>query len=158
MTASESDKKKRALNEKVENLDALIQEQKTNSENANAELLLWKKVFANLTAPDSNRPEKPRELPWCEYFKNMLGEDVFSAPTAFASPDMDLEEATIQVGVYITKLKKNAAVAGQAAGRAEAKKDKAVKTAEKKESKVREKVEKIIDHPELIEQKISKDK
>ena len=69
-------------------------------------LEIWKKIFQRLTAADSNRGDKPEEMRWCDYFKDLVQLDDLDTPRAFLSSTLDREDAVIQVGVYVSSLKK----------------------------------------------------
>ena len=43
---------------------------------------------------------------WCDYFKDLVQLDDLDTPRAFLSSTLDREDAVIQVGVYVSSLKK----------------------------------------------------
>lgn len=147
--ASKSQKQKECLEE----LDQRFDEQMKKRMDANKELALWKQILGLLTAPDSNRGEKPEDMRWVDYLKRVANLEELEAPSVFLCKDVSPEDAIIHTAGHITAIRNRVSKAENAANRADRLKRRKMKTIEKRENHWKRKADEALEAPEVLEQK-----
>lgn len=121
-------------------------------------LALFNQVLAQMTAPNSNRPEKSEDDTWIDHFKLLVGSDIPEAPATFQNSSLSYQEVLIRLAQHIGFITTALQKAKNGHARAVQKKLIKEKHLAKKEQRLKRKVEETFGENAELERKKMKSK
>ncbi|CAK9114494.1 Uncharacterized protein (Fragment) [Durusdinium trenchii] len=138
-------------------LEALSKLQEKENE-LTQKLALFNQVLAQMTAPNSNRPEKSEDDTWIDHFKLLVGSDIPEAPATFQNSSLSYQEVLIRLAQHIGFITTALQKAKNGHARAVQKKLIKEKHLAKKEQRLKRKVEETFGENAELERKKMKSK
>lgn len=151
----EQNKKKRV--DRKRKLETVIQdlgEQQNRHREARDLDDLWTKVLEMVTSVD--RIEKPEDLSWADHFQNLLGKEIPDMPQIFVDDDLKYHEMIVKVGSYLDQRNKDGVKRLKSIKTSLEKKRKREATLAKTDTRLRARVDEIVNNPALVKEEKEK--
>lgn len=112
-------------------------------------------IFRSFMTPTNQKPDGMR---WKDYFVQLTETEELEAPAIFLSHELSVEDAAMNVGVFMASLKKRVASATTSLHHWTQRKGRKDAAMEKKNTKLKRQVENMLADPEIREEKHSRQK